>query len=282
MNGSHLALHAILRFTARPDTDSDPYPDFRSFCLDHSARLKALVSTRLGQTNEVGRCSHLLPAFNVIAPEASPQALSVIEVGASAGLLLLWDKYGYRYGARRFYGNRNSPVQINCDLLGGTLPPITVPFPHVQFRRGIDLNPTDLSDPEEALWLRACIWPEHHDRADLLQAAVEVWRQDPPQVLAGDGAEEIARVAAYAPGDTALVIFHSQVYTAQPRESYVEFKKAVTDVARTCDLYWLSAEGPNLDLMSFKQGKMSTRYLAKINDPHGKGIAWRESDEPLA
>lgn len=75
-----------------PPPDEDPYPAFRAFVLQHREDIFTLISTRLVQTNEVRRSACLFPAFGVIAGRAGGKPLSLIEVGASAGLNLLWDR----------------------------------------------------------------------------------------------------------------------------------------------------------------------------------------------
>ena len=85
----------------------DPVPAFRSFCQDHRAALIELVSTGLVQTNEPQRCTVLLPAFATVARLAGGTPLALIEVGASAGLNLLFDRYGYGYGTGRLAGDPN-------------------------------------------------------------------------------------------------------------------------------------------------------------------------------
>jgi hypothetical protein len=58
--------------------------------------LRALILSRSTQTNEPARCAVLLPALVCL-----PQPLALIEVGASAGLCLYPDRYGYDYGGHR-------------------------------------------------------------------------------------------------------------------------------------------------------------------------------------
>ena len=90
---------SVTHHTAGPP--GDPLPAFRAFCRDHRDALIELVSTGLVETNEPRRCTVLLPAFATVARLASGRPLALIEVGASAGLNLLFDRYGYDYGSGR-------------------------------------------------------------------------------------------------------------------------------------------------------------------------------------
>ena len=96
----------------------DPYPDFRAFCLKHSGKIVELIATRTVQTNEVRRSALLLPAFVLVSREAQGRPLYLLEIGAAAGLNLLWDRYGYHYGNGLRSGDMSSPVQISCSLRG--------------------------------------------------------------------------------------------------------------------------------------------------------------------
>jgi hypothetical protein len=139
-----------------------------------------LVATRHVQTNEIGRCACLLPAFGLVDSQTKGYALSLVEIGASAGLNLLWDCYGYDYGAGRRYGMSNSPVQLTCTLHGNRFPPISPSLPQIALRVGLDLAPIKVDDVEATLWLRALIWPEQRERITLLSHALQLAQQDPP------------------------------------------------------------------------------------------------------
>src|SRR5207245_2955811 len=69
------------------------YPYFRSFVLEHMEKIREIIMTHSVQTNEVGRCAVLVPAFDLVAAQAKRQPLTMIEIGSSAGLTLLWDQY---------------------------------------------------------------------------------------------------------------------------------------------------------------------------------------------
>ncbi|HEU5199384.1 MAG TPA: DUF2332 domain-containing protein, partial [Ktedonobacterales bacterium] len=165
---------------AAPDEANDPYPAFRAFCLEHAEAIRPLLATRRVQTNEVGRCACLLPAFGLVARLAQAEPLALVEIGASAGLNLLWDHYSYDYGDGNHYGAADSPMRLPCALRGPKTPSFPSTLPAIAFRIGLDLNPIDIANTDEMLWLRALIWPEHHERVTRLQQAVEIARQDPP------------------------------------------------------------------------------------------------------
>src|SRR5260370_37467954 len=70
--------------------------DFDRAFRENADAIAEVMLTRTTQTNEPGRCATLLPA---LAQIEGPLAL--IEVGASAGLCLLPDAYGYDWRRQR-------------------------------------------------------------------------------------------------------------------------------------------------------------------------------------
>ena len=87
-----------------------------------------------------------------------PQPLALIEVGASAGLCLLPDHYGYDYGSHRITG---TPM-FRCAVNDAT--PIPKSAPQIVWRAGLDLNPLDISNREQIAWLETLVWPEQTER----------------------------------------------------------------------------------------------------------------------
>jgi len=81
--------------TDHPKAPSGAYDHFRAFCLANAFSIRKLVSERRVQTNEVQRCTGLLPAFDVISKRLHLQPLTMIEIGCSLGLNLLWNEYAY-------------------------------------------------------------------------------------------------------------------------------------------------------------------------------------------
>ncbi len=99
--------------SGRPPAKGDPFPAFRSFALKHADEVRSLVASRLVQTNVVKRSACLLPAFGLIAERSGQKPLALVEIGTSAGLNLLWDKFHYRYGSRAC-GDSASSVKLVC------------------------------------------------------------------------------------------------------------------------------------------------------------------------
>ena len=70
--------------------------DLRQSVRIFGAQIREVMLSHTTQTNEPARCAVLLPLLAQL-----PQPLALLEVGASAGLCLLPDHYGYDYGHTR-------------------------------------------------------------------------------------------------------------------------------------------------------------------------------------
>ena len=265
--------------TPDPRPNSEAYPHFRDFCLAHESAIRDLLSTRLVQTNEVGRCAYLLPAFSLIAGENPGLPLSLVDIGTSAGLHLLWDRYSYEYAGRVVTGDESSSVRIVTEVRGSNSPPIPSGFPSVAFRIGLDLNPVRLTDPDSALWLRALIWPEHERRAAQLKAAIRLAIDNPPTLIAGNALETLPVVLDQTPKDSTLCIFHNYTLNQFSREDRGQFNSILDECSMDRDVYLLSAEGrwghsfATLELVSIRGGSRSIRKLANV-DFHGRWLEW--------
>jgi hypothetical protein len=264
--------------TSSPDP-TDAYPAFHSFCLEHARAIRELVLSRRVQTNEVARCACLLPAFALVARQTEGNPLALIEIGASAGLNLLWDRYSYDYGNGHQYGVPDSPLQISCALRGDVIPPFPSRLPEVAFRAGVDLNPVDTSDPDAVLWLRALIWPEHHERVSRLQKALEIARTHRPAVIAGDAPGLLPELVAKTPPDTTLCVFHSftvNQFTAEQRERLTSLLlelSARRPIFRISFERLSAADHPQLHLFSYAQGTETAQLLATCS-AHGRWLEW--------
>ncbi|MUV38829.1 hypothetical protein JNUCC1_02700 [Lentibacillus sp. JNUCC-1] len=129
----------------------NPFPLFKDFCIENAESIIRLLENRLVQTNEVRRCTYLFPIFCYIYQQTN-KPLSLIEIGTSAGLQLLWDQYAYSYDHVQIYGNRESPVHLRSQVREGGIPQNVLSVnPQVHDRLGIDLHISDLTNEEDYL-----------------------------------------------------------------------------------------------------------------------------------
>jgi hypothetical protein len=249
---------------------------FHELVESHGDAIAALMLARRTQTNEPARCATLLPLL-----AALPQPLALIELGAAAGLCLLPDRYGYDYGNGLVIepGPSSPPAPIF-----GCRASSTVPLPaetvQVAWRKGLDLEPVDLSDPDEAAWLEALVWPGEGRRLENLRAAIDVARHEPPRVERGDALEDALDLVAEAPTGATLVVFHSALLPYLAPASRARFCRQ----ARRSFTCWISNEGAALQPRAAARisgPKREDAFLVARNempyawaDPHGAWIDW--------
>ncbi len=245
---------------------------FADFCADNRGRIARLARSRLVQTNEIRRCAYLMPAFGVVALDAPRRPLALIDVGASAGLNLLWDRYRYRYSDGSRYGPSGSAVVVESETRT-PMPPLPARFPRVAFRVGIDLSPVNLRDDEEYAWMRALVWPDHPDRAALLDAARDIWLEDPPEIRAGDALDLLPAALADAPPDAALCVFHCHTLNQLPPSARGELYALLESESHRRTVYHIPSEGERMETLRIERGR-STTLLSAIRSAHGRWIEW--------
>ena len=279
--------HPLARFypslTSAPLALQQAFPALQDFCRAHADAIQRQLATRRNQTNEVGRCSYLTPAFTYISRLAGGRPLALVEIGASAGLNLMWDHYGYDYGAGGRCGDPESPVQLTCELRESRRPPLPERMPPVASKIGVEVNVIDLRDDHEALWLQALVWPEQRQRTAWLRHAIDVARRQPPRLLAGDGVALLPDILRAIPQDATLCVFHTHVINQFSAEARSRFTALLASYAATRDLYRLSAEwlrgaAPQLELTAWRHGQAQQRRLAYCHH-HGQWLEWLDPDD---
>ncbi len=249
---------------------------FRRGVMQRKDALRTLMLMRSTQTNEPGRCAALLPVLARL-----PQPLALLEVGASAGLCLLPDFYGYDYGGQVVQpeaGKSELPI-FPCAVNAAT--PVPQTLPRIAWRAGLDLNPVDISDPDQVRWLEALVWPEQTDRLARLRTAIGIATANRPHLVEGDLRRDVARLAAEMPRDMIRVIFHTAVlaYVTSPDER-AEFARSA---AALCDV-WISNEAPRVFpeiAARVRDPAPPGHFLLAMNgtpmawtDPHGASLEW--------
>ncbi|WP_436533777.1 DUF2332 domain-containing protein [Actinoplanes sp. HUAS TT8] len=247
-------LFAVVRLLGGPVTDP---ADFRAFVIARWADVSAQMLVRATQTNEVGRCAALLPVL-----AALPQPLALLDVGASAGLCLFPDRYAYRYGSRTV--GAGTPL-LDCTATGFTPP---TRLPRVVWRAGLDLNPLDVTDPDDVAWLQALIWPEHQHRRERLRAAIEVARRDPPRLVRGDATADLPALAAQAPPNATLVVYHTSMLYQLPDP------QAFLATVRSLPGHWVASESPAVVDPAFELPAPPSQALHNVLTLDGQPLAW--------
>lgn len=259
-----------------------PYAGLREALLGDDGTIRRTILQRATQTNEAGRLATLVPAF---ALAAGPGPVSLLEVGASAGLCLFPDRYRYTWrtaaGVRRA-GDPTSP-ELGCAVQGaGPLPDAPIA---VGWRGGIDLSPLDVTDADQVRWLSALVWPEHDDRRAQLARAVDIARSDPPHLRRGDLIEELPALVDRAAEHGPVLVFHSAVLAYLPGERRREFQELMTALVAAGRCHWVSNEGPQVlpevtatgpeaaeDEHGFVLG-VDGRAVARTHG-HGRSLRW--------
>ncbi len=270
---------------------ADPAPLFLDVCHTHRDELGELLAFRRVQTNDCGRSALIGPGLTWIADRIDAP-LALIDVGASAGLNLLCDRYRLDYGDRGTTGPVRSPVVVSCDVLAGD-PPIADLLPTPVSRVGIDRSPVDLGDADDARWLLACVWPDT-GRLARTEASIRLAQRDLPTVLAGDAVERLPGVLDDLEDGTAAVVVTSWAFAYFSPDQRLRFTELLADVSHRRPVAWLSADGAGtvegvadssltemsgaqahvLGAVLFDAGVARPTLLAVVQQ-HGGWIDWR-------
>jgi len=278
LKGSNHELREYYRsIVSKPRDFTTAFPYFRDFCLKYSHEIIQILKNKLVQTNEVGRCSYLYPAFCYIY-EKIKRPLALIEIGTSSGLQLLWDKYCYSYNSNEeVYGEALSDLIIKSEMKGVRPPVILKQSPQVTSRIGIDLHINDLYNPDDYLWLKSLIWPEHTQRISSFESASKCLKLQPLELIEGDGVKLLTEIALKIPQDSVICVFHTHVANQMPEESKYELLERIKIIGQERDIFHLYNNMWDLGLIHLEYylgGKAYSETLAET-DGHGRWFKWK-------
>ena len=198
-----LALH----YPSVGGTLGDVWPVARDVIVDQLDVLHELVR-RPVQTNEVGRSSVLLGGLLLLAAELG-LPVRLLELGASAGLNLVPDRYAHEVGDDVVLGDPSSPVRLG-EPWHGSFPPYDVPLAIVE-RAGCDPAPLDPTDTDDRLTLTSCVWADQLERYERLRAALQIASAAPVQVERLSASSFLERELAEPRPGVITVVWHSVV-----------------------------------------------------------------------
>ncbi|MGO1801606.1 MAG: DUF2332 family protein [Microbacteriaceae bacterium] len=231
-------VFAVTRMLGAPLT---AFANWRRFVLENADAVVEECAARSIQTNEPLRLAPLLPVLSEI-----DGPIALLELGASAGLCLYPDRYSYRFV------DADGTPRAALDPVGGPSPVVLTSrvhgrmpelrMPEIVWRAGIDLAPLDARDRSDRSWLRTLVWPGETGREERITAALDIAAADPPLMVPGDAAGEVAALAASAPSDATLVISTPGVLAHIPRTA----RQALIERVRALPARWITIDAPRL------------------------------------
>lgn len=238
------------------------------------------ILARPPQTNEIGRSAILMPAYSILARQFN-LPLRILEIGASAGLNLMWDRFQYQLGEYHV-GDMRSPVTVRAEW-NGPWPDIDR-LPQVKERRGCDRTPIDLIAPGEADRLMSYMWPDQIERVTRLEGAIALAQQVRPVVEQADAGEWLERMLATPVPGVVTIIAHSIVWQYFSAETSARGRRAISDAGARASLEapqaWVAFEHedttrpPSLKVTTWPGGETKTFAYAH---PHGTTVHWLDT-----
>ena len=227
-----IRLLGALHYIALAD-GIDPWADPEAVIAERRGWVAEFLATRRVQTNEVQRAWALLPAF--LSLQAA--RLDLLELGPSAGLNLVWDRYRYRYGSGS-WGPAGSAVELAGEERAPVPADLLEQSVEVVRRRGVDLEPVDATIEEGARLLRCFVWADQTERLKRLDRAIAALRLDPPTLLQGDCVELLPSLLHDRVEGALPIVFQTASTQYLTEERYAWLREALASAPRP--LAWIS------------------------------------------
>ena len=231
------------------------------------------------QTNEAGRSANFIAAMLWLAEQGLPARFACLEIGSSAGINLMLDRYRYDLGGV-VVGPEHSVMDFKPEWHGAPPPAQDIA---IISTKGCDVAPVDLTDPAQALRLKAYIWPEHTVRFERMDAAVRAASERKPDLVEATAADFVeAELAKPQEPGTTRMLMHSIVWQYVPAEQQARVTAAMeaagTSATPERPLAWVQVEADR----TVHRHKLTVRYwpggaeevqLAWAH-PHGADVEW--------
>jgi hypothetical protein len=208
----------------------------RAALRDEADFLDDWLATERVQTNEVLRCWWLVPCFMEVARRRGCDVFDCVELGCSAGLNLIWDRYGYEYvngffpGPLVLRGEERTPAPISA-------------LPRVRSRVGVDAAPPDLHTEDGVRLLKSFVWADKRERLARIDAAVALWRRDPPEIVVGDMLDELPGLLARQRDGAVLLVWQTAALNYLPRERQHEVRRLLAEADVAYVETWRPSDG---------------------------------------
>ena len=231
------------------------------------------------QTNEAGRSANFIAAMLWLADKGLPPRFQCLEIGSSAGINLMLDRYAYDLGGVTV-GPQPAAMHLVPEWNGPSPPAQSIA---IAATKGCDVAPVDLTDPVQALRLKAYIWPEHTVRFERMDAAVRAAQERKPDLVKATAADFVeAELARPQEIGTTRVLMHSIVWQYVPADQQARVTAAMEAAGAKSSpdrpLAWVMVEADR----SVHRHKMTVRYWPggegevqlTWSHPHGVDVEW--------
>ncbi|MFC0587890.1 DUF2332 domain-containing protein [Novosphingobium aquiterrae] len=238
------------------------------------------------QTNEAGRSANFIAAMLWLADQGLPPRFECLEIGSSAGINLMLDRYHYDLGGVQV-GPEPGAMRFKPEWEGAAPPDHAI---EIVSAKGCDVAPVDLTDPAQAVRLKAYIWPEHTVRFERMEAAIAEAGKEAPDLLRMNAADFVeAELAKPQPAGTTRMLMHSIVWQYVPEEQQARVTAAMeaAGARATADrpMAWVALEANRV----LHIHEMVVRYwpegesgaLVTRAHPHGAWIGWGSSSRTI-
>ncbi len=278
------ALHGLV-IEARDPVLAQVYPPNRApesaiaqavdaVLLQHEDWLLARLAAA-PQTNEVRRASVLIAAARwLTARHGLPIVLS--ELGASAGLNLLFDRFQLHAGGQCF-GPADQILRLDPDWLG---PLPCAAEPRIEDRAGVDLAPLD--PVRDRMRLLSYIWADQPDRLTRTDAALSAAARLKPRIDRGDAVDWLEQRLADPMPDRLHLVYHTVAWQYFPAEAQARGEALLAEAgaraSETAPLARFAMEAddtPGGAALSLQLWPEAVKLDLGRADFHGRWVRWR-------
>jgi hypothetical protein len=240
--------------------------------------LRRFVREQRIQTNEVQRSWTLLPCFLLAAERTGAERLDLIELGPSAGLNLVWDRYRYRFECGA-WGPEGARLELAGEERGRVPARLLERTSQVRSRIGVDVAPLDLTRDDHVLLLKSFVWADQTWRLELLDRAVAALREDPPELVRGDAAEVLPALLERRRRGALTVVFQTAVLGYLPPERRRLVRSALAEAGAAGPLAYVSSSRPrdgadDFSGLAVRLWPGGERSVVAHADVHGAWIDW--------
>ncbi len=247
LSGRDLALRAVYP-EANPDWTLDKvWPQVEAFLKRDTDWVRGFMRSP-PQTNEMRRSLILMAGFLYLAKRFEAP-MHLLEIGASAGLNTIWDKYQYSTAVwQRLPADQEGSPVVTTDW-SGVAPPVEANF-EIASRAACDQNPLDLKDADAAMRLRSYIWPDQKERLSRFDAARKLAVAHDVKVEKADAAEWLEDKLAKRPATGLTIVYHSVFFQYPPSQTREKLRYLIRNAIKTAPpdapVAWLRFEPEGL------------------------------------